>query len=203
MGALLLTACAGGKGSFDLDNVSSLNTQGTSQNTGNTTPKPPTYQDEQGDRRTLDVSDQEPALGYVVEVPRRIFPTRNATAEDLTVDISPDKVKPINYSLDKLPKVFSDELEKQPRYIEDNGISYSHDGRSKATTRDLQFVRSGYVIAERGMEFVRVDGVRKQNPAGQYGYVFYQGIKLSPLVHARFDRLLYAPPKHHHQSRRV
>ncbi|MDO4442010.1 MAG: transferrin-binding protein-like solute binding protein [Moraxella sp.] len=175
--ALLLTACASGKGGFDLDNVSSLNTQGASQNAGSTnTPKEPTYQDEKGDRRTIDGSDQEPALGYMVEVPRRIFPMRDATAEDLTVDISPDKVKPINYSLDKLPKVFSDELEKQPRYIEDNGISYSHDRRSKATTRDLQFVRSGYVIAERGMEFVRVDGVRKQNPAGQYGYVFYQGI---------------------------
>lgn len=177
IGVVLLSGCASNKGGFELDSVQSANTQGAtpSQNTPST-PKPPAYQDETGDRRTLDGDTSEPALGYMVEVPRRIFPMREAAPEDLTVNITPDKVKPINHSLDKLPKVFSDELEKQSRYIEDNGISYSHDRSSKATTRDLQFVRSGYVIAERGMEFVRVDGVRKQNPAGQYGYVFYQGI---------------------------
>lgn len=177
IGVVLLSGCASNKGGFELDSVQSANTQGAtpSQNTPST-PKPPAYQDETGDRRTLDGDTSEPALGYMVEVPRRIFPMREAAPEDLTVNITPDKVKPINHSLDKLPKVFSDELEKQSRYIEDNGISYSHDRSSKATTRDLQFVRSGYVIAERGMEFVQVDGVRKQNPAGQYGYVFYQGI---------------------------
>lgn len=176
--ALLLSACASGKGGFELDNVNSLNTQGASQNSAPatpTTPKTPTYQDEQNTRRTLDADTQEPALGYAVEVPRRVFAMRDTPPEELTVNITPDKVKPTNHQLEDLPKVFSETLEEHPKYVEDS-LSYSHDGKSKDTTRDLQFVRSGYVIAEKGIEFDRTGGVFRQNPAGQYGHVFYQGV---------------------------
>lgn len=109
VGAILLNACASGKGGFELDNVNSLNTQGASQNsapTPTTTPKKPTYQDEQNTRRTLDVDTQEHALGYAVEVPRRVFAMRDTPPEELTVNITPDKVKPINHRLEDLPKVF-------------------------------------------------------------------------------------------------
>lgn len=175
--AILLSACASGKGTFELGNANSLNTQGTSQNsTTPTPPKTPTYQDEQNTRRKLDIDNQEPALGYAVEIPRRIFDMRNPTPEELTVNITADKVKPINHGLDALPSVFSDELTKNPKYVSDNGIYYSHDKSSKTTTRELDFVRSGYVIAEKRIEFDRTGGAFRQNPAGQYGYVFYQGV---------------------------
>lgn len=178
VGAILLNACASGKGGFELDNVNSLNTQGASQNsalTPTTTPKTPTYQDEQNTRRTLDVDTQEPALGYAVEVPRRVFAMRDTPPEELTVNITPDKVKPTNHKLEDLPKVFSETLVEHPKYVEDS-LSYSHDVKSKDAIRDLQFVRSGYVIAEKGIEFDRTGGAFRQNPAGQYGHVFYQGV---------------------------
>lgn len=173
--AILLSACASGKGTFELGNVNSLNTQGTSQNsTTPTPPKTPTYQDEQGTRRTLETETQEPALGYAVEIPRRVFSVRNTPPEELSVHITADKVKPINHDLATLPDVFANELKKNSKYVEDS-LSYSHDGKSKDTTRDLQFVRSGYVIAEKRIEFDRTGGAFRQNPAGQYGHVFYQG----------------------------
>lgn len=173
---LLLNACASGKGGFELDDVNSLNTQGATHNNATPTPQAPTYQDEQGDRRTLNVDAQEPALGYAVEIPRRVFSVRNTPPEELTATITADKVVAINHRLEDLPKVFSDVLEQHDKYVDDNGIYYSHDGSSRATTRDLQFVRSGYVIAEKRIEFDRTGGVFRQNPAGQYGYVFYQGV---------------------------
>lgn len=176
VGAILLNACASGKGTFELGNVNSLNTQGANQHASPTPPNATTYQDEQNTRRKLDIDNQEPALGYAVEIPRRVFDMRNPTPEELTVNITADKVKPINHGLDALPNAFGDELEKNPKYVLDNGIYYSHDKSSKATTRELDFVRSGYVIAEKRIEFDRTGGAFRQNPAGQYGYVFYQGV---------------------------
>lgn len=177
IGVVLLSGCASNKGGFELGSVQSANTQGAtpSQNTPST-PKPPAYQDETGDRRTLDGDTSEPALGYMVEVPRRVFDMRNPAPEELTVNITADKVKPINHRLEALPNAFGDELKKNLKYVSDNGIYYSHDKSSKATTRELDFVRSGYVIAEKRIEFDRTNGAFRQNPAGQYGYVFYQGV---------------------------
>lgn len=172
IGSLLLNACASGKGGFDLDNVSSLQAQGVGQHAT----QAPTYQDEQGDRRKLDVDDQEPALGYAVEIPRITHKFGDPNSKDLRDDITDDKVKPINHKLGELPDVFANKLKEQKGYYEDVGISYSHDRQHKDTTRDLQFVRSGYVIAERGPQWNPPRGQdRKYSPPGQYGYVFYQG----------------------------
>lgn len=170
--AIVMTGCASNKGDFGVDNVQTPKPI----DNGNTATTPTYTDDTSGSRRVENADTAEPALGYAVAIPRRVFSMRNPQPEDLSVSISDDKIKPINYELNQLPTIFSKELENNDKYIEDNGISYSHDKRSKATTRDLEFVRSGYVIAEKGMKFVNDNGTRKQDPAGQYGYVFYQGV---------------------------
>ncbi|MFL1732808.1 transferrin-binding protein-like solute binding protein [Moraxella oculi] len=184
---LLLSACASNKGNFGLDGVNSIKPKGpvhavpqnstaptASQTDTASTSAAPSYEDEQGERRKFDAEKSEPALGYQVEIPRRVFAMKAPAAEDLKADITADKIKPINHKLEDFPKVFK--LEDRDGYVDDLGVSYSHDGRHKDTTRDLKFVRSGYAIAEKTIQFNPRRGPdRKQDPAGQYGYVFYQG----------------------------
>ncbi|WP_432481485.1 transferrin-binding protein-like solute binding protein [Moraxella sp. ZY200743] len=173
VGGLLLTACASGKGSFDLDNVSSLNTQGASQNTGNSnTPKEPTYQDEKGERRTLDISSEEPALGFISEIPRR---------GNRTDGVQIGEVQAINHTLEDLPKYYEDILNKQPRASGE--VVYSHDKGTLSRTRDMQYVRSGYIIdAEAGVSFVTEADGKRQMYSGSRGYVFYQGVIPSTIL---------------------
>lgn len=189
--ALLLSACASGKGGFELDSVNSLNTQGASQNPTATTPKAPTYQDEAGTRRTLEVDNQEPALGYVLsQIPYRNTSVRPLNPTPDVVNIDPTKITAINQPLSAFPKVYGDLIEEHTKY-NDEGIYYSHDGRRLSNNRPLQYVRSGYVIGERGIEFVREKGKREFDiiPQGQYGYVFYQGV--NPATHLPAQKATY------------
>lgn len=175
--ALLMTGCATNKGSFELDTAKPPQNTGN-QHTGNQST--PTYADDaSGTRRTETADNSEPALGYAIEIPRRNTAPNPATGtadENATVSLSDDKVVAINHKLSDLPKVFADKIEADSKFVDDNGISYSHDGKLKSTVRELDFVRSGYVIGEKRIEFVRKNGKMDIFPAGQYGYVFYQGV---------------------------
>lgn len=168
IGALLLTACASNGGSFDVNHVQNPNTQGAQQNTNApSTPKEPTYQDEQGDRRTLDgaVQGQEPALGYIAEIPRRGNKTDKVGINDASI---------INHRLQDIPEHYKKLLSQQDKASEE--IVYSHDKGVLSRNRDMQYVRSGYIIdTEAGGSWVTDSEKKRQLYVGPRGYVFYQG----------------------------
>lgn len=170
--ALALTGCATNKGSFELDNVQAP----PKTNPNPVADKPVLVDDNSTPRREQTADKIEPALGYALEIPRRVYAPKSPKPEELAVNINESNIKPITHKLTDLPKVFADTLKQKDGYIDDLGISYSHDVNTKDAARELQFVRSGYVIGEKSIKFIKeADGTRKIDPAGQYGYVFYQG----------------------------
>lgn len=185
IGAVMLTACSSGGGGFDLPSTgsttlpSATNTNGAattgsggtgSQSTAqNTPPATPNYQDESSQRRTIDTSTSQAALGYVVDIPRR---HNNAEIANIQTP------KATNYALDNLP--YADEIKSRPRASED-GLVHSHDGGSLSRTRPFDYVRSGYFIdTEAGVLFVKNEETGKRDMyQGASGVVYYQGTKPS------------------------
>lgn len=186
IGALMLTACSSNSGSFETGKVSSIVTPPTTQTggtggtggatgagigTGGTTAEPqPSYQDETSERRTIE-STPEPALGYVVDIPRR------HNNNDLVSIAEPTA---INYDLENLP--FADQLKEKSNASD--AIVYSHDGGTLSRTRNFDFVRSGYVIdAEARVQFIRNEETGKRDfYQGPQGVVFYQGVTPSTIL---------------------
>lgn len=175
---VLLSACASGKGSFDLDNVQ-YNPTNDKTRSG--------YQDDSSSPRrdtaeTIEALNQ-PSLGYAVEVPRRNTahkPTTGTAEDNARIAITADKVKPINITLNQVLQHFTGELEKHGKHDDSYDIDYSHNNKNLAHQRDLTYVRLGYVLGNRSMEFTNRQGSgsnRTQDifPGGWAGYVFYQG----------------------------
>lgn len=189
---LLLSACASNKGNFGLDGVNSIKPKGpvhavpqnstaptASQTDTASTSAAPSYEDEQGERRKFDAEKSEPALGYALtEIPRRNTSPKplNPNPESGVVNINAEKIVPINHSLDKISDIYIENIKKDKKHNGED-VYYSYDKSRLSNTRDLNYVRSGYVLGERSIEFVREKGKKEFDikPAGQYGYVFYQG----------------------------
>lgn len=185
LSAALLSACASGKGSFELDNVS----QGPVANNGGNGVAQPSYQDDNSNPRrdTAEKVEEinQPALGYMTDVPRRNTfpkPTTGTAEANAHLKITPDKVKTMNVGLDKIEKYFTDKLAEHSKHDDSYDIDYSHNKKNEAHKRDWQYVRSGYVLGNRRIDFANR---RKENgvittqdlfPGGWAGYVFYQGI---------------------------
>ncbi|MCG7657225.1 transferrin-binding protein-like solute binding protein [Wielerella bovis] len=176
--AVLFSACASGKGSFDLDDVNHNATVGMVK---------PTYQDDTSNPRRDTVEQikeiNQPSLGYAVEVPRRNTapkPTMGTIEDNAQVAITADKVKPINVALNQVSQYFTAELEKHNKHDDSYDIDYSHNNANLAHKRDLTYVRLGYVLGNRRMEFTNRQGLGSSLtqdifPGGWAGYVFYQG----------------------------
>lgn len=175
LSAVLLSACASGKGSFDLDQVEHT----PPSSTENKNP-PPSYTDDTSQpRRSIEKNNnesiQQAALGYAVAIPRINFLAETPQQE---VNITPEQVQAIAYDLNQLPTVFSDAIKKQPKFdsnsdIGIDGIDYSHNGKGLLNQRDFKYIRSGYVIGSN--KFDRRPAEKTFYQAGHMGYVFYQG----------------------------
>lgn len=71
-----------------------------------------------------------------------------------------------------IEKVLDDYLTKLAEPIYKKNINYSHDGQNKARTRDLKYVRSGYIYRS---GYSNIDFQKKIAKIGFDGALFYQG----------------------------
>lgn len=156
--SLLVTACAGSKGDFGLNQIEP--------------PKPeskPQYQDEQTEPRTPEQLDalMEPGLGFEAKIPRRNLRNfSDGNKAELSVNALNDGTLDIPHE---------NELNQN------GGLVHSHDGMRLSSKRDdFKYVRSGYVI-DTYAESVRTGNVWY---AGQEGYVYYKGINPSTALPA-------------------
>ncbi|AUI66164.1 MULTISPECIES: transferrin-binding protein-like solute binding protein [Glaesserella] len=168
-----LVACSGGKGSFDLDDVQ--------PSTVTSSEKPKViYKDEETQKREKKELDKlmEPALGYEVKIPRRnraLFDENGnrKSTPDATAELSESQIMAIwSENIDEIPKLKELE-EKTTSYL----TYHSHDGRKADKTRDLQYVRSGYVYDASFREMIKNASEQVYIfKNGIEGYVYYKGV---------------------------
>lgn len=89
-----------------------------------------------------------------------------------------NQIKKENKGLDeaalkaRIEKVLDDYLTELAKPIYEKNINYSHDGQNKARTRDLTYVRSGYIYRS---GYSNIDFQKKIAKTGFDGALFYQG----------------------------
>lgn len=164
LSSIMLTACAGNGGSFDLDAVKA--NQPANQSTT------PTYKDEGGTRRTVTEEEAnallQPALGYAAKIPRRNQqPFRSGGELEQPIG----DITAISGSIDKFP--YEEEV---ILHSSEDSITDSHNGIKLLPKRQFSYIRSGYVTADSPRsEIIRGKVMR----TGTIGYVYYLGIEPS------------------------
>lgn len=89
-----------------------------------------------------------------------------------------NQIKKENKGLDeaalkaRIEKVLDDYLTELAKPIYEKNINYSHDGQNKARTRDLTYVRSGYIYRS---GYSNIDFQKKIAKTGFDGALFYKG----------------------------
>ncbi|OAQ15475.1 transferrin-binding protein [Bibersteinia trehalosi Y31] len=156
----LLSACASNGGSFDVQSVKvESNTQESS--------KPSLQDDNSSARRTINNTEAaallQPGFGFSAKIPRR---NQRGEAFEKIGDITA-----INGELLSIPH----EQEVRTYGEDEDDFIHSHDGKKLHRIRDLQFVRSGYLLhLGAKLELNREPKVLR---AGPTGYVYYLGTK--------------------------
>ncbi|WGE36290.1 transferrin-binding protein-like solute binding protein [Actinobacillus genomosp. 1] len=169
--ATLLTACSGGKGGFGLDN-----TQEKVPRYEPKKAKPIEFGDDITEAKPYEQLPEflQPTLGSEIAIPRRII---GPTAEE-RVELSPDNVKRLGGSLDEIPN--KKEIEEHPAVKKSKqGLVYSHDGKTALRTRNMDYVRSGFVFSEGGFSTEKNEKQQDVYRSGKVGYVFYKGVNPS------------------------
>ncbi|WGE73645.1 transferrin-binding protein-like solute binding protein [Actinobacillus equuli subsp. haemolyticus] len=163
--ATLLSACSSDKGGFGLDTTQSVVPKYVPKKA-----KPIEYGDDITAEKSYEKLPEllQPSLGYEVMIPRRATGLAGTKLEE-RLDISPGKVRAINGSIHTLPH---EEEIKNDAGAKSSGepLIHSHDGKRESRKRDMQFVRSGWVMIEGGLAR-ESDAVR----FGNVGYVYYKG----------------------------
>lgn len=179
---LLLAACAGNKGGFTLDEV-----HAPPPSTQSSQPSKPSYTDEQTAPRPSEAQLSElmqPGLGFSAKIPRRSTGAIRSELEE-TVTIKPESIQRLNGNLNEPPH--QDEIRKNAKFS--GTIIHSHDGLKPVRQRDLQYVRSGWVMDPLvGLQIS--NGPPKRVEYGQVGYVYYQGTQPSsslPAATVRYE----------------
>ncbi|SUT98002.1 transferrin-binding protein 2 [Actinobacillus lignieresii] len=169
--ATLLTACSGGKGGFGLDNTQEQIPRYDPKKT-----KPIEFGDDVTEAKPYEQLPEflQPTLGSEIAIPRRIIGPK---AEE-RVELSPDNVKRLGGSLDEIPN--KKEIEEHPAVKKSKqGLVYSHDGKTALRTRNMDYVRSGFVFSEGGFSTEKNEKQQDVYRSGKVGYVFYKGVNPS------------------------
>lgn len=171
--ATLLTACSGGKGGFGLDN-----TQEKVPRYEPKKAKPIEFGDDITEAKPYEQLPEflQPTLGSEIAIPRRVILPK---AEE-RADLSPENVHRLSGKLEDIPH--AKEIEDHPS-VKNSGdkfsLVYSHDGKSPQRTRNMDYVRSGFVFANGGFTAEENEKKEKVYRSGKVGYVFYKGVNPS------------------------
>ncbi|ASU16169.1 transferrin-binding protein-like solute binding protein [Actinobacillus pleuropneumoniae] len=171
--ATLLTACSGGKGGFGLDNTQEQIPRYDPKKT-----KLIEFGDDVTEAKPYEQLPEflQPTLGSEIAIPRRIIGPK---AEE-RVELSPDNIKRLGGSLDEIPH--AKEIEDHSavkKSGEKFSLVYSHDNKSPQRTRNMDYVRSGFVFALGGFSTKKNEKQENVYRSGKIGYVFYKGINPS------------------------
>lgn len=156
---LLLAACAGGGGSFDLDNVETKKTDN---------PPKAEYKDEDTAAKPQMQTPQNAAYGFAVKLPRRNWHPRAGENHKALSEADWEALG------EGAPDAFAQKDEIQN--MNDGELKESltaGDGKSRVTGyTDFQYVRSGYIYRNARS---KIDAKNLIALSGPVGYIFYKG----------------------------